>query len=154
MFERWVLPFIANLKKIGVEANFRVLDPAQYQNRMNEFDYDMTIGSIAQSDSPGNEQRDFWSSDKADLPGGRNYVGIKDKAVDEIVEKIIRAKSREELVALCHALDRILLAGYYVIPQWHTDHFKVAYWKKLQRPEKVSPLSPAVSETWWSRKAE
>jgi microcin C transport system substrate-binding protein len=151
MFERWILPFIANLKKIGVQASFRVLDPAQYQNRMNDFDFDMTIGVIAQSDSPGNEQRDFWSSNKADMKGSRNYIGIKDKVIDDLVEKIIRAKSREELEALCHALDRILLAGYYMIPQWHSDHFKVAYWKKLEHPEKVSPLSPAVIDTWFAR---
>lgn len=150
MFERWVLPFLANLKKIGVEANFRVLDPAQYQNRMNEFDYDMTVLSIAQSDSPGNEQRDFWLSANADLPGSRNYLGVKDLVIDELVEKVIRAKSREELVALTHALDRILLSGYYVIPQWHSDHFNLAYWKKLKRPEKLSPLTPSVSDTWWA----
>ncbi|PZQ47386.1 MAG: hypothetical protein DI551_03575 [Micavibrio aeruginosavorus] len=151
MFERWVLPFIANLKKIGVSANYRVLDPAQYQNRINEFDFDMTVGSIPQSDSPGNEQRDFWSSANADITGGRNYVGVKDKTVDDLIEKIIRAKSREELVALCHALDRILLAGYYVIPQWHSDHFNLAYWKKLERPQTLSPLTPGVSDTWWAR---
>lgn len=151
MFERWVLPFVANLKRIGVVANFRVLDPAQYQNRMGNYDYDMTIGSIAQSDSPGNEQRDFWGSEKADMPGARNYIGIKDKVIDDLIEKIIRAKDRDQLIALCHALDRILLAGYYTIPQWHTDHFNVAYWKKIQRPEKTSPLTPGVSDTWWSR---
>lgn len=151
MFERWVLPFLANLKKIGVSANFRVLDPAQYQNRMNDYDFEMTIGSIPQSDSPGNEQRDFWGSEKADIPGSRNYIGIKDKSIDDLIEKIIRAKGREELVAYCRALDRILLSNYYTIPQWHTDHFNVAYWKKLQRPEKISPLTPGVSDTWWSR---
>lgn len=151
MFERWVLPFIANLKKIGVAANFRVLDPAQYQNRMNDFDYEMTVLSIAQSNSPGNEQKDFWSSDKANIPGGRNYMGVKDPVVDDLVNKIIRAKSREDLVALSHALDRVLLAGYYCIPQWHTDHFNLAYWKKLERPKELSPLTPSVSDTWWTR---
>lgn len=149
MFERWVLPFIANLKKIGVSANFRVLDPAQYQNRMNDFDFDMTIGSIGQSDSPGNEQRDFWSSAKADMNGSRNYIGVKDPVVDDLVEKIITATSREELVALCQALDRVLLAGHYIIPQWHIDHWRVAYWKKLGRPEHLSGLTPAVTDTWW-----
>jgi microcin C transport system substrate-binding protein len=151
MFERWVLPFIANLKRIGVAANFRVLDPAQYQNRMNDYDYDMTVMVIAQSDSPGNEQRDFWASEKADLPGSRNYIGIKDKVVDELIEKIIRAKDRKELEAYCHALDRILLAGHYTIPHWHSNTFNVAYWKKLQRPEKTSPLTPGVTDTWWTR---
>lgn len=149
MFERWVLPFIANLKKIGVQANFRVLDPAQYQNRMTEYDFDMTVVPLAQSDSPGNEQRDFWSSVKADTPGARNFIGVKDPVVDDLVEKIIRAKSREELVALCHALDRVLLSGYYVIPQWHTDRFNLAYWKKLGRPETLSPLTPGVIDTWF-----
>lgn len=149
MFERWVLPFAANLKKIGVAATFRVLDPAQYQNRMNEYDYDMTIGTIPQSDSPGNEQRDFWGADKADIPGSRNYIGLKDPVVDALVDMIIQAPSREELVARCRALDRVLLAGYYVIPHWHIDHWRVAYWKKLAHPEKLSGLTPAVTDTWW-----
>ncbi len=150
MFERWVLPFVQNLKRIGVKANFRVIDAAQYQNRMNEYDYDMTIGNFGQSDSPGNEQRDFWGSDKADMPGSRNYIGIKDKAVDEMIEAIIRADSREELVAQVHALDRVLLAGHYVIPMWHYPKWRLAYWTKLQRPENLSGISPAVSQTWWS----
>ena len=149
LFERWVLPFIANLKKIGVEANFRVLDPAQYQNRMNDFDYDMTIMSIGQSSSPGNEQRDFWASEKADIPGSRNYIGIKDDVIDDLIEKIIQAPSREELVALTRALDRILLNGYYIIPHWHIDYWRIAYWSKLERPEHLSPLTPAISDTWW-----
>lgn len=149
LFERWVLPFISNLKKIGVKANFRVLDPAQYQNRMNDYDFDMTIGSIGQSSSPGNEQRDFWGSEKADIPGSRNYIGIKDPVIDELIEKIIKAPSREELVALTRALDRILLAGYYVIPQWHLDYWRIAYWTKLRRPENLSDLTPAVTDTWW-----
>lgn len=149
MFERWVLPFIGNLKKIGVKANFRVLDPAQYQNRMNEFDYEMTISSMGQSSSPGNEQRDYWASSKADMAGSRNYIGVKSQAVDGIIEKLIQAPNREKLVAYTRALDRILLSGYYVIPQWHIDHFRVAYSKKLGRPETLSGLTPAVTDTWW-----
>lgn len=150
MFERWVLPFIANLKKIGVEANFRVLDSSQYQNRMNNFDYEMTISSMGQSSSPGNEQRDYWSSEKADINGSRNYIGVKNSVIDDLIEKIIQAPSREELVALTRALDRVLLSGYYVIPQWHIDHFRVAYWNKLARPKNLSGLTPAVTDTWWS----
>jgi microcin C transport system substrate-binding protein len=87
-FERWTLPFVSNLKKLGIKANFRTVDPAQYQNRMSEFDYDMTVMSIGQSDSPGNEQRDFWATSKADMPGSRNYMGVKDPVVDEIVEDL------------------------------------------------------------------
>lgn len=149
LFERWVLPFIANLKKIGVKANFRILDPAQYQNRMNDFDYDMTISSIGQSSSPGNEQRDFWASIKADIPGSRNYIGIKNPVIDDIIEKIIQAPSRKELVALTRALDRVLLSGYYLIPHWHIDYWRIAYWKKLGHPEHLSDITPAISDTWW-----
>ena len=149
MFERWVLPFISNLRKIGVEAKFRVLDTAQYQNRMNDFDFDMTIGTIPQSDSPGNEQRDFWGSAKADMKGSRNYIGIKDPVIDDLIEKIIRAPNRDELVALCQALDYVLLSGHYVIPQWHSNKFNVAYAKKLAHPQILSPLTPGVDDTWW-----
>jgi len=152
LFERWVLPFIANLKKIGVKASFRVLDPAQYQNRMDDFDFEMTVKSVRQSSSPGNEQRDYWGSKKADIPGSRNYIGIKDPVIDEIIEKIIKAPNREELVALTRVLDRILLSGYYVIPQWHIDHWRIAYWSKFGRPKNLSDLTPAVSDTWWVKK--
>lgn len=150
-FERWVLPFIKNLEKIGVKASFRVIDPAQYQNRMNDFDFDMTIGSIPQSDSPGNEQRDFWNSQKADIHGSRNYIGVQDPVVDALIEAIIEAPSREELVARCHALDRVLLWGYYVIPQWHVGQWRVAYWQNLARPEKLSPLTLGVTDSWWAK---
>ncbi len=149
LFERWVLPMITNFKRIGVEANFRTLDPAQYQNRINDFDFDMTVMSIGQSDSPGNEQRDFWASFKADIPGSRNYMGIKDPVIDDLIEKIIKAPNREELIALTRALDRILLAGHYVIPHWHVDYWRVAYWNKLGRPKTLSNLTPAVADTWW-----
>jgi len=148
MFERWVLPFIANMKKIGVEASFRVLDPAQYQNRMNDFDYEMTIGSLPQSSSPGNEQRDYWSSAKADLSGGRNYIGVKDPVIDDIIERLIKAPSRTELIALTQALDYVLLSGYYLIPQWHIDHWRIAKWKKLAHPATMSHLTPAITDTW------
>jgi microcin C transport system substrate-binding protein len=153
-FERWTLPFIQNLKRLGINATFRTIDPAQYQNRMNEFDYDMTIMSIGQSDSPGNEQRDFWSSSKADISGGRNYMGLKDPVVDEIVEDLIKAKSREDLVAYTHALDRILQWDYLLIPHWHIDHWRLAWWNKLQKPEKLSGLTPGITDTWWAKDSE
>lgn len=152
-FERWVMPFVENLRRLGVRATFRTVDSAQYQNRMNDFDYDMTILSIGQSDSPGNEQRDFWSSAKADMPGSRNYIGIKDPAVDEIVEQLIKAKSREDLIAYTHALDRILQWNFYVIPHWHIDHWRLAWWNKLEKPEHLSGLTPGISDTWWMKPA-
>jgi len=150
MFERWVLPFTQNLKKIGVQATYRVIDPTQYQNRMNQFDFDMAMLAIAQSDSPGNEQMDFWGSSKADIPGSRNYIGVKDPVVDALVDRIIKAQSREDLLAATHALDRVLQFGYYTIPHWHMNAWRIAWWKKLGKPEKLSPLSPGIADTWWT----
>ncbi len=150
-FERWTIPFVQNLERIGVKAKFRTIDPAQYQNRMNDFDYDMTVLSIAQSDSPGNEQRDFWSSSKADAKGGRNYIGVKDPVIDELVEDLIKAKTEEDLTAYCHAIDRILQFNYYLIPQWHNDKWRLAWWNKIQKPDKLSGLTPAISDTWWAK---
>ena len=153
-FERWVLPFIKNLDRIGVKANFRVVDSAQYQNRMNGFDFDMTIGGFGQSDSPGNEQRDFWGSEKADIQGSRNYIGIQNPAIDQIIEELIQAKSREDLVTHVRALDRILLSGHYVIPMWHYNKWRIAHWAKIERPETLSGISPLISDTWWAKEAE
>ncbi|MCB1531665.1 MAG: ABC transporter substrate-binding protein [Alphaproteobacteria bacterium] len=150
VFERWVLPFLKNLERIGVKANFRVVDTAQYQNRMNDFDYDMTISVFGQSDSPGNEQRDFWGSEKADLQGSRNYIGIKDPVIDSFIDKIIHATSREDLVTKTRAMDRILLWNHYVIPMWHYPKWRIAYWNKIQRPETLSGISPLITDTWWS----
>ncbi len=150
-FERWALPFIKNLERIGVKASFRVVDAAQYQNRMNDFDYDMTTGSFGESESPGNEQRDYWGSDKADAQGSRNYIGIKDPVIDELIEMIVQAKTREELVACTHALDRVLQWGYYMIPQWHHSAWRLAWWNKLEKPEKLSPISPGIVDTWWAK---
>ncbi len=149
LMERWTLPFIQNLKRIGVEASFRVIDSAQYQNRVSGFDYDMIMGTIAQSSSPGNEQRDFWNSAKADMMGSRNYMGVKNPVIDEIIEQIIQAPSREDLVVRTRALDRILLANYYVIPQWYFDKWRIAYWSKLGQPEGLSPITPGFSDLWW-----
>lgn len=150
-FERWILPFVQNLKKIGVKANFRVIDDAQYLNRMQNFDYDMTISVIAQSDSPGNEQREYWTSEKADIAGSRNYIGIKNPAVDQLVQGIISAQTRADLVANCRALDRVLQWNYYVIPNWNYNKWRLAWWSKLQHPETLSGKTPGIVDTWWMK---
>ena len=150
-FKRWVLPFIENLEKIGVKANFRVVDTAQYQNRIRDFEFDMTIGTFPQSASPGNEQRDFWHSAKADIQGSRNIIGIKNKVVDKLIEMIINAPDRQELVARTRALDRVLLHHYYVIPQWHISHWRVAYKNTLARPNNPAPYALGVTDTWWKK---
>lgn len=151
-FERWTLPFIQNLKRIGVAAKFRSVDDAQYQRRIQSFDFDITSTVIAQSDSPGNEQREFWSSSRADMPGSRNLIGIKNPVIDDLVEKIITARTREDLVAHVHALDRILQWNYYVIPQWYYGAWRLAWWNKLDHPAKLSGMTPAIADTWWVKK--
>jgi microcin C transport system substrate-binding protein len=151
VFERWVQPFIRNLDRLGIKATLRVVDSTQLQNRVNDYDFDMIMSTFGQSGSPGNEQRDFWGSEKADIPGSRNYIGIKDPVIDELIEMVIQAPDRQELVARVRALDRVLLNGHYVIPMWHYPVWRIAYWSKLERPETLSPISPLVANTWWSR---
>jgi microcin C transport system substrate-binding protein len=147
-FERHTLPFVKNLERLGIAATVRTVDPAQYQNRMNEFDFDMTVEAFGQSLSPGNEQRDYWGSEAAGTPGSRNTIGITNPAVDHLIDKIIQAPTREDLVTATRALDRVLLWGHYVIPHWHTRTFRVAYWDKFDRPNTTPPYGlPLFS--WW-----
>ena len=148
-FERVLLPFKNNLQKLGVTASVRTIDSAQYQKRMEEFDYDMTVMSVGQSLSPGNEQRNYWSSRAADTRGSDNYMGIKNPAVDDLVEKIISAPDRASLLTYCHALDRVLLWGHYVIPNWHIRSHRVAYWNKFGYPETRPKYSLGFLDTWW-----
>lgn len=148
--ERVALPYVSNLRRLGIDASIRIVDASQYQNRLNEFDYDMlAIHSVAQSQSPGNEQREFWGSAAADLPGSRNYSGIKDPAIDKLVERVIFAKDRDELVAATRALDRVLLWNYYVVPQWHLPVVWIAYWNKFGIPEKQPAYAGVDIDSWW-----
>ncbi len=148
-FERWVLPLVGNLKKLGITAKVRTVDAAQYQNRLDGFDFDMTVGTFGQSLSPGNEQRDFWHSSKVGERGSRNTAGIKNPAIDALIDMIINAPDREELIARVHALDRILLWNFYVIPQWHIDYHRVAYWNKFGRPATPAKYGLGIADTWW-----
>jgi microcin C transport system substrate-binding protein len=147
-WERIALPFVKNLERLGVTARVRTVDSAQYQNRMDGFDFDMTVWVWGQSLSPGNEQRDFWHSDSAGVKGSRNMAGIRDPAVDRLVDLVIQAPDRTALVARTRALDRVLLWGHYVIPHWHIQAFRVAYWDRFSRPA-VSPKYALGLETWW-----
>lgn len=147
-FERVVLPFKANLERMGIELSIRLVDTAQYINRLRDFDFDMIVGGFAQSESPGNEQREFWSSHAAEIPGTRNYAGVRSKAVDALVEQVISAPTRKDLVIRTRALDRALLWGHYVIPQWHINTYRVAYWNMFERP-KVTPRYALGFNTWW-----
>jgi microcin C transport system substrate-binding protein len=146
-FERIAGPFVQNLRRLGITANIRTVDTAQYQNRTDQFDFDMITAVWGQSLSPGNEQRDFWSSEAADTPGSRNFAGIKDPVVDALIERIITAPSREELLTATHALDRVLLWGHYVIPHWHIRYERVAYWDKFARA--ADPEFGIDLYAWW-----
>lgn len=148
-FERWVAPFIQNLERIGVKAVMRIVDTSQYQERMDGFDFDMVVGTFGQSLSPGNEQRDFWHSEKADIQGSRNLMGIKNPVIDALIDKVIHAPDREALVAASRALDRVLLWNHYVIPQWHIGSFRLAYWDKFGFPEQPPKYDSGAPETWW-----
>jgi microcin C transport system substrate-binding protein len=147
-FERIMLPFVRNLKRLGIDARIRLVDESQYINRLRSFDFDMAMLVWGQSESPGNEQRDFWGSAAAEQPGSRNYIGVDDKVVDELIEAIISSPDRESLVARTRALDRVLLWGFYVIPAWHLSADRVLYWDKFSYPE-VSPKRGVQVDTWW-----
>ncbi|MDX1817281.1 MAG: extracellular solute-binding protein, partial [Marinobacter sp.] len=147
-FERVVLPFKKNLARLGIDMSLRVVDSNQYVQRVRNFDFDMIVQSIPESDSPGNEQREYWYSSNVNVTGSRNYMGVNDPVVDKLVDMIIQAPSREELVYRVRALDRVLLHGYYVIPQWHLTSDRVAYWNKLERP-KMTPKNGFDLNNWW-----
>lgn len=147
-FERVVLPFAKNLERLGIDVSVRLVDSNQYVQRVRNFDYDMITQVLPQSDSPGNEQREYWHSGTAEVAGSRNYMGVRDPVVDELVDMVIQAPDRDELVHRVRALDRVLLHGHYVVPHWHLTKDRVAYWNKLQRPE-VTPKNGVDLNNWW-----
>ena len=147
-FERIALPYAQSLQRLGVEANVRTIDLAQYQVRMDNFDYDMTVELFGQSNSPGNEQRDFWGSAAAKQNGSRNTLGIADPVVDALVELVVNAPDRKELVVRTHALDRVLLWNFYAVPHWYSDSFRIAWWDKFGRPPR-NPRTNIGFEGWW-----
>ena len=147
-FERIVLPFKDNLEKLGIFVNVRTIDSAQYQKRLETFDFDMVVSVFSQSLSPGNEQRNFWGSNAADTNGSRNIVGIKNLVIDNLIEKIIASKNREDLITSTRALDRVLLWNHYVIPQWHISSYRTLYWDIFNKP-KIRPKYSLGTNTWW-----
>ena len=142
-------PYIDNLRRLGIEATMRIVDTTQYINRYRSFDFDVVTAVLAQSASPGNEQRDYWSSAAADASGSRNVAGIKDPAIDKLIDRVIYAKDREELVAATHALDRVLLWNFYLVPQWHLPEVWTAYWDKFGKPEKQPTYIGVDIDSWW-----
>lgn len=147
-FERIVLPFVGNLERLGIVAKVRTVDSAQYVRRLEGFDFDMVVMTFGQSESPGNEQRNYWGSAAADQPGSRNFMGIKDPVVDELIEALIAAPDRKALIARTRALDRVLQWGFHTIPQWHLDFDRLALWDKFGVP-RVTPSRGVQFNTWW-----
>lgn len=147
-FERVMLPYKKNLSRLGIDMKIRLVDTSQYINRIRSFDYDMIAISIGQSNSPGNEQRYFWSSEAADTKGTRNFMGIKNAAIDTLLELVISAPDREQLIIRTRALDRVLLWNHYIIPNWHYAYFRVAYWDKFAKPT-VQPKYGLGFYNWW-----
>ena len=149
LFERIVQPYIRNLDRLGIKSTIRLVDSAQYTRRLNKFDYDIIVGNFAQSQSPGNEQRDFWGSEAADREGSTNLIGIKDEAIDKLIDRVIFAKDRKELVAATRALDRVLLWNKFVVPQWFSPHSRIAFWNRYDQPERLPGLTPGFLQVWW-----
>jgi microcin C transport system substrate-binding protein len=147
-FERVVLPFKKNLERLGIDVTVRTVDTSQYRRRLDTFDFDMVTTAIGQSDSPGNEQRDYWMSETANREGGRNLMGIQDSAIDELIELVIAAPSREDLVTRVHALDRVLRWGFYMIPHWYISADRLVYWDRFGKSE-VPPSRGVALGTWW-----
>ncbi len=149
-FERLVLFYKPSLNRIGMEANVRLVDSAQYENRLRQWDFDIVTASWGESLSPGNEQRGFWGSRAAAEPGSRNVVGIKNPAVDTLIDRVIYAKDRDELVAATRALDRVLLWNFYVVPQWTYGKVRSARWDRFGRPQNMPKYGlAAFPAIWW-----
>jgi microcin C transport system substrate-binding protein len=157
--QRVILPFIKNLERVGIKATPRLIDTAQYKVRLDQFDFDMTTVSLSQGHAPSYEQRDYYHSSTRDIEGSQNYAGIRNKAVDALIEQVLQAPTRTELEAAMKALDRVLLWSFYSIPNWHLNHHRLASWQKFERPRaqvsseipspnKLSPYKLGI-ENWW-----
>ena len=148
-FQRIISPYIRNLKRLGIEASIRIVDVANFKYRMDHFDYDVIVRRFVQPLTPGLEQRNFFGSANADMPGTFNAAGIKDKAVDALIEKVVSAQSRKGLVAAVRALDRVLMWNNYTVPQWYKGEHNIAYWDKFDRPKVKPRYALGVIDTWW-----
>jgi microcin C transport system substrate-binding protein len=150
VYERINLFYKPGLERMGIAVSIRTVDDAQYENRLRSRDFDIIIQSWGESLSPGNEQRGFWGSAAADQPGSQNFIGIKDPAIDALIDRVIFAKSRDELVAATKALDRVLLWNHFVVPQWTYRKVRAARWDRFGRPDKMPYYGEAAFPTiWW-----
>ena len=147
-FTRVLLPFIENLRKIGIKATTRVLEINTYKNKLDNFDFDLIVSGFGGLYMPGSEQKDLWGSRAADTLGSNNIIGIKNSAVDELVQKLIETEDNSLYTAYVRALDRVLLFNHYVIFNWYSDSDRIAYWDKFAFPENNSSIGIDIN-TWW-----
>jgi microcin C transport system substrate-binding protein len=150
-------PYLAHLKTLGIDASFRIVDAPQYIRRISqdpEFDFDMIIWGLGNSESPGNEQREFWGSEAATRMGSRNVGGVQDPAVDALIDRIIFAENRETLAAASRALDRVLTWSQYGIMQLYTPFERIAYWDRFGHPEPLPPRAIGFPAVWWEDRAK
>ena len=148
-FDRILLPYQQALEKLGIRMSIRVVDAPQYAQRVRTYDFDMIIENFPQSHAPGNEQREYWGSASAEKPASRNTIGIANPAVDHLIEKIVYAPTRDEVIAATRALDRVLLWNRYVVLQWHRPSEWIAYWNTFSRPARLPSQAPGWLQTWW-----
>jgi microcin C transport system substrate-binding protein len=149
--EKVVLGFVKSLEHIGITVKVRTVDSATYMNRLEHFDYDMILGVIPQSPSLGNEQRDFFASERADTIGTFNYAGIKNPVVDDLIENLIAAPTYNDLVLRAKVLDRVLLFNNYIIPAWHSNTTKIAFWNRLDKPKNPPKYASFYYLNWWMK---
>ncbi|MCH8157863.1 MAG: hypothetical protein IID18_08985, partial [Nitrospinae bacterium] len=151
-FVRIAEPYKNNLRKIGMELDIKVVQVAEYEQRLRNFKFDMIVAGYPQSRSPGNEQRYMWASEAAKTPGARNYMGIENPAIDELIDIIVKAGSRKELIDAIQAMDRILTHQFYIVPQWYIAYDRIVYWNKFSHP-KINPSQASIInnilEWWW-----
>lgn len=156
-FERILAPFSYNLRKLGIVLNYRTVDVSLYIRRSRTFDFDLLVSSYPQSQSPGNELYNLWHSSSAKQEGSRNLMGINNKVVDKLIDHVVFAKNREDLIIAARALDRVLLHEEYLIPNWYIAEHRIAYWDKFSYPKKLPLYFSAenwVLSTWWNMVAK
>ena len=152
--ERHTQPFIKNLQLLGIDARFRVVDAAQYQSRLNDFDFDVITLNRGGDSTPGEGLRISYGSEAARQPGSQNFTGTADPTVDALIEKALHATTRAELTTICRALDRVLRASYYWVPMWNKPNHWLAYWDQFGWPTRAPQLDPGVLSTWWFDEAK
>ena len=153
-FERVFAPYLKNLKLLGIDARMRMVDPAQYQQRLKDFDFDLTTQRYVMRNTPGVELRSYFGSQAAAMDGSLNLAGISDPAVDAMIERVVGAKSREDMQTAARALDRVLRAGHYWVPHWYKGSHHLAHWDKFARPETKPRFDRGILDTWWYDEAK